>query len=388
MDTGGKFASIFGAEPQVRVRAPGRVNLLGEHTDYTGGRVLPLAIDRRLETLASRRRDGIIRVEAPQVRGSAEIDARSVPSVQKEQWLNYILGVAAELWPHGDLRDGFNLLVDGDLPSGAGLASSAALSVGTAYALSALFGLGTADLDLVLAAQRAEHKYAGVQCGVMDQAASALSREGHALLLDCRTLETRHVPFRGPGLIVAVCHTGVRHALAESEYNRRVSECAQALAAVRRKRPGLACLGEIVPADRQELGGLATGTAARRMDHVILENERARAGGAFLEAGDLESFGKLMFASHESLRDLYEVSCAELDAIVESARSQPEAVWGAKMTGAGFGGAVVCLVREGKAAAFEKKLEEDYLRATGRKCTVIFCRSAGGARENVTRKDL
>jgi galactokinase len=386
MDTADKFAEAFGAEPEVRVRAPGRVNLLGEHTDYSGGLVLPLAIDRHLDALASRRRDGLMRIEAPMVSGSAEVSARSIPQAQKEHWLNYILGVAAELWTHGDFRDGFNLMIDGNLPSGAGLASSAALAVGTAYALSSLFKLGTTDLDLILAAQRAEHKYAGVQCGIMDQAASALSRKGHALLIDCRTLEMRPVPFGEPGLLVAVCHTGVKHALAESEYNRRVAECAEALAAVRQKRRGVACLGELASADRLELRASVSGAPAKRLDHVILENERVRAGSAFLEVGDLASFGKLMFASHGSLRDLYEVSCPELDAIVESARAQKDAVMGAKMTGAGFGGAVVCLVREEKAAAFEKRLAEDYLKATGRKVAVALCRSADGARESLTLK--
>ncbi len=221
MDTADKFAGLFGREPEIRVRAPGRVNLLGEHTDYSGGLVLPLALDRSLEPLACRRRDGIMRIEAPMVGGSAEISARSIPQIQKENWLNYILGVVAELWTRGDLGDGFDLLVEGNLPSGAGLASSAALSVGAAYALSAIFDLRVSDLDLILAAQRAEHKYAGVQCGIMDQAASALSRRGHALLIDCRTLEMRPVPFGDSGILVAVCHTGVKHALAESEYNRR-----------------------------------------------------------------------------------------------------------------------------------------------------------------------
>jgi len=385
MDTADKFAELFGVPPEVRVRAPGRVNLLGEHTDYCGGLVLPLAIDRHLDTLASRRRDGLMRIEAPMVSGSAEISARSLPQARTEHWLNYILGVVAELWTAGDLRDGFNLLVEGTLPSGAGLASSAALCVGTAYALSGLFRLEVTDLDLILAAQRAEHKYAGVQCGIMDQAASALSRRGHALRIDCRTLEMRPVPFDAPGLLVAVCHTGVRHALAESEYNRRVAECAEALDAVRRRRPGIACLGELASADRLELHGCVSGAPARRLDHEILENERVRAGTAFLEVGDLASFGRLMFASHDSLRDLYEVSCPELDALVESARSQPEAVLGAKMTGAGFGGAVVALVREEKAAAFERKLAEDYRRACGRDVTVTFCRSADGARESLKR---
>jgi galactokinase len=383
MDTGARFREGFGVDPEVRVRAPGRVNLMGEHTDYTGGTVLPLAIDRFLEAAASRRRDGVIRIEAPLVGGSAELRADGIPQARKETWLNYVLGVVAELWALGDLRSGFNLLLAGNLPAGAGLASSAAVTVGTAYALSALFELGARDLDLILAAQRAEHRFVGVQCGIMDQAASAVSLKDHALLIDCRTLEMRPVPFADGELCVAVCHTGVKHRLAESGYNLRVAECREALELIRRERRGLACLGELGSVDLLDLHRILPERLARRLDHVVLENQRVRAATAFLEGGDLESFGRMMFTSHESLRDRYEVSCPELDALFEAARAQSDTVLGAKMTGAGFGGAIVCLVREAKFEDFERRLREAYEKATGRAPTVALCRSAEGARESL-----
>ncbi len=378
-----EFRETFGTEPDVRVRAPGRVNLLGEHTDYTGGLVLPLAIDRHLDAHASRRRDRRIRIEAPAVNGSAELPADRVPPKSSETWLNYILGVVAELWPRGDFPSGFNLLVDGDLPIGAGLASSAALSVATAYALAELFDLDVKDLDLILAAQHAEQRYVGVQCGIMDQAASAVSVKGHALFLDCRTLEMRPVPFAEKGIFVAVCNTGVKHSLAESGYNKRVAECREALELIRRERRDLSCLGDLTSADLLDVHRLLPATLSSRIDHVVLENERVRAASAFLEVGDLAAFGRMMFTSHDSLRDRYEVSCPELDALVASAKSQ--GVIGAKMTGAGFGGAVVCLVREAQVARFKTTLAKDYRAATGREVAISLCRSSEGARESLKK---
>jgi galactokinase len=195
----------------------------------------------------------------------------------------------------------------------------------------------------------------------------------------------RAVPFDDARLWVAVCHSGVKHHLADSGYNQRVAECAQALEAVRRERPALACLGELASADLLELHRVLPPVLARRVDHVVLENERVRAAAAFLEVGDLDAFGRMMFTSHESLRDRYEVSSPELDALFEAARAQSDAVIGAKMTGAGFGGAIVCLVRQERVAEFERRLREAYEGATGRVPAVQLCRSAPGARESLSR---
>jgi galactokinase len=372
------FTEFFRTKPEVSVRAPGRVNLLGEHTDYTGGLVLPMAIDRWTEALASRRNDGLFQILAPQAGGSATLRADGLPSPQKEAWLNYILGVVAELWPHANLRSGFNLMVSGNLPPGAGLASSAALTVSTIYALRTLFDIRLSDLDLVLAAQRAEHRYAGVQCGLMDPACSALAKKNSALLMNCRTMEFEPVPMVFEGIVAMVIHTGVKHALTTSHYNERVRECARTLEKVRAARSEVTCLGELSSGDLLELHAVARG----RLDHVVLENERVRSGVAFLKVGDVEAFGKLMYQSHDSLAKLFDVSCPELDLLVEAARSQPEAALGAKMTGAGFGGAVVCLVRESHLKSFEEKTRQIFRKALGRAPTFYACRSADGAREN------
>jgi galactokinase len=254
------------------------------------------------------------------------------------------------------------------------------LTISTIYALRRLFDIRMQDMDLILAAQRAEHRYAGVQCGLMDPAASALSRKNTALLLDCRTLETELVPLALPEVLVVVVHTGVKHALTSSHYNDRVQECARALEKVQGLRRHVSCLGELSSGDLLEAH---QAVANGRLDHVVLENDRVRAGVAFLKVGDLESFGKLMFQSHDSLSNLFDVSCRELDILVDAARSQPEAVLGAKRTGAGFGGAAVCLVRETFVKSFEEKTTRLYRHAVGRSPTFYACRTADGARENV-----
>lgn len=313
----------------VRAHAPGRVNLLGEHTDYTGGLVLPLAIDRVTQVEAERRDDGVIELVSDSEPAPVRVEARR-PEPGSVRWANYVLGVVAEFWDRADLRGGFRLRISGDVPVGAGLSSSASLTVACARALDDLYECRSEPLALAQSCQRAERRFAGVQCGLMDQAAASLSVPGCALYLDCRTLE--HRALRLPETAVVVLHSGVHHELAASEYNRRVAECAGALS----RLPGRGCLGECVPEDLAKLEGVER----RRAEHVVRENGRVREGVAALERGDLAAFGRLMVASHASLRDLFEVSCPELDALVEAVRPW---AWGAKMTGAGFGGAVVAL---------------------------------------------
>lgn len=331
-------------ERTVTVRAPGRVNLLGEHTDYTGGLVLPVAIDRFVEASLTPRHDRVLRVQAVSLGAEATFRLEDTPPPPvrhpEQRWANYILGVVAELWSLTDLRGGFDLTLTSDLPSGAGLASSAALAVSIAYAIRGAYGIEATDLQLAQAAQRAEHRYAGVQCGLMDQAVCALGRRNRALLLDCASLKTELVPFEFPDVVIAVVDSGVRHELAASEYNRRVEEC-------RRNDP-------------------------RRMQHVRTENERVRQGVERLKRGDLEGFGRLMYESHHSLSQVFEVSCPELDTIVQACEAA--GAIGAKMSGAGFGGAVVALVREADRPAFHADVQRAYPRAR-----FYYCLTADGA---------
>jgi len=319
----------------VEAWAPGRVNLLGEHTDYSGGLVLPLAIDQGTHVRADRRDDGLIQISSSVAEAPVRLSASSCPVAGAQRWANYVLGTIAELWQYADFSGGLELRIRGDLPLGAGLSSSASLGVACAKALDSLYDCGRSDLQLAQACQQAEHRFAGVECGIMDHAAAALAQPGQALLLDCQTLAHQIVLL--PEVVVVVIHSGISHALAVSGYNERVGECR----AVLQRMPGCAALGELTPADLPEVRRRVDGTLRRRAEHVILENARVRTALPLLEAQDLAGFGRLMFESHASLRDNYEVSCAELDAIVEAVRSE---VYGAKMTGAGFGGAVVALV--------------------------------------------
>jgi galactokinase len=311
------------------------VNLLGEHTDYTGGLVLPLAIDRTTRAVASRRFDGIFEIVSSQEREPFRTSAREAPAPSETRWANYVLGVIAELWDRADLRGGARIQIDGDIPFGAGLSSSASLMVACGKALDELFDGGLTDLELAKACRRAEHRFAGVRCGIMDHMAAAVSTPGHALLLDCESLQTRAVPF--PDVAVFVVHSGIRHALADTDYNRRVSECERVLM----EAASWSWRADISTAELDGLLRRLPEPLDRRARHVILENKRVEEGAELLERGDVEAFGRLMYASHASLRDLYEVSCPELDRIVEALRP---VAFGAKMTGAGFGGAVVALV--------------------------------------------
>jgi galactokinase len=314
--------------------APGRVNLLGEHTDYSGGMVLPMALDLAVTATASRREDGVIALTSDRFPGEVlRFSADSPPPPGGVRWARYALGVVAEIWPRADLRGGFDLRIESALPMGAGLGSSASLAVACAKALNNLFGCGLGSFQLALACQRAERCYAGVACGLMDQAAAALLSPGEALVLDCRTLDWTRLPL--PRLALAVVPSGVSHALAESGYNQRVAECSELETRLGRS------LGELSPARLPDLRRGLPAPLDRRLTHVLDENARVRAGVTFLASGDLPAFGRLMFDSHASLRDLHEVSCPELDALVERLRPF---VHGAKMTGAGFGGAVVALL--------------------------------------------
>ncbi len=324
---------------KVTAGAPGRVNLLGEHTDYSGGRVLPVAINRTTLVRARSRSDGRIRIFSESISESPsnplEHPADRKPAPVKAGWANYVLGVMAQLWDRADLAGGVELDISGDVPLGAGLSSSASLTVACARALNELYDCGLSPLEIAKACRAAEREFARVQCGIMDQAAAALSVPGHALFLDCATLEHRSVLL--PKVAILVAHSGIRHALAETAYNERVAECEEIL---RHAKPAKS-LADLKPADLETLGPALSETLGRRATHVVLENDRVRRGVRALESGEIAAFGNLMFESHESLRDLYEVSCPELDRIVEALRPVS---FGAKMTGAGFGGAVVALV--------------------------------------------
>ncbi len=371
------FQTVFGCAPEVMVRAPGRVNLIGEHTDYNDGFVLPAAIDRAIHMAGRRRADRTVRLHAVDYGESAEFNLDAIERDAQHRWSNFSRGVTKFLLAGGHSLPGADIAIHGDVPREAGLSSSAALEVATVAFWSKLAGLKLDALRAVKLARRAENEFVGMPCGIMDQFASALSRANQALFLDCRDLSYRHVPLRADVKIV-VCNSGVRRELTKSEYELRLRQCQQAVAQLGTTGLAVKSLREVDLADlesaREALGDLLY----RRAHHVVSENQRVLDAVKALEGGDLERFGELMHASHESLRDDYEVSCRELDALVESARRQP-GVLGARMTGGGFGGCTVNLVQAEAAESFAEAVRGDYKQAIGLDAEIYVCHASDGA---------
>jgi len=393
-DLSREFEARFARAPRL-YRAPGRVNLIGEHTDYNDGFVLPLALDRSTWVAAAPRDDGKLVVRSREYGETATIDlddGRADPCVHSD-WVRYVSGVAAVL--SGGARAsqasvrGADLLIASDVPIGAGLSSSAALEVACASALVDLAGMSM-DLDrLALACQRAEHEFAGTRCGIMDQMIACYGRAGHALMLDTRNLSRTYVPLPA-SVRVVVCNTMVAHALASAEYNARRADCEAGVAALRERChagatqvPGtchaaIRALRDATLDDLHAIRDTLSPQVFRRCRHVITENDRVVRAAAALAATDCTAVGALMAASHTSLRDDYEVSCAELDAMA-SIVSSLEGVFGARMTGGGFGGCVVALVDAGAATEqFQQTIQERYFAQTGQRPDVWVCTAGNG----------
>jgi galactokinase len=375
MDVG--FEKIFGASPEVVVRAPGRVNLIGEHTDYNDGLVLPAAIDRYIRLAGRRRSDRSVRLVSVNFNDSLDFSLDSNEQDARHAWSNYFRGVAQFLEADGYRLPGADVVIAGDVPREAGLSSSAAVEVVAVAFWNELMKLELDPVYVAKLARRAENKFVGVPCGIMDQFVSALGRRSHALFLDCRDLSYRHVPLRGEVKII-VCNSGVKRALAQSEYEVRLQQCRQAVAQLGAAGMAVKSLRDVDVEDLEAAGGALSEPSSRRARHVVTENQRVLEAARVLEEGDLERFGELMNASHESLRDDYEVSSKELDALVELARKQ-RGVLGARMTGAGFGGCTVNLVRTAAAESFAEAVREGYLKALGLEAEIYVCEASDGA---------
>lgn len=357
-----------------KIHAPGRVNLIGEHTDYNDGFVLPMAIERGVRIAVTRRTDGVTMFRSEREAGVVTFDLRAPLEPGRSDWARYPAGVLAGYQRLGWSIPGFDAVVSADLPAGGGLSSSAALEVATATAVEALCGQALDPLDKALLCQQAEHVFAGVPCGIMDQCAVAFGRAGHALLIDCRSREIRAVPFGTSDVALVVINSGVRHSLADGEYARRRAECEAAAA-------GLGCrsLRDVTPATWDANRGKLPDRQARRAAHVLAENDRTLAFVAALEARDWPAAGRLMHESHASLRDLYEVSCRELDVLCEIAAALP-GVFGCRMTGGGFGGCAIALVAADATDAVMAALGRGYRSATGIDAEMFATRAATGAR--------
>jgi galactokinase len=373
------FHQCFGdVRPRV-FRAPGRVNLIGEHTDYNDGFVLPMAIERAVWIAARPRPDRQVRLHALDFNQDDAFSLDSIERSEQASWSDNVRGVAWALEEAGYRLRGMDAVIAGDVPIGAGLSSSAALEVATAMALITLSEVEVDRARLALLCQRAENEFVGMRCGIMDQFVSALGRRSHALLIDCRSLKHRLVPIPA-GVEVVIADTGKRRGLVDSEYNLRRAQCEEGVRLLRQVLPDVRALRDVSPADLARFADRLPPDVRRRCQHVVDENARVLEAVAALGAEDVLAFGALMNASHESLRDLYQVSCDELDAMVEVARGLKDCL-GARMTGAGFGGCTVNLVRSKSVEEFCRRLAEGYQRWTGLEPAIYVSRPADGAGE-------
>jgi galactokinase len=339
-----QFTATFGDDNDLQVvMAPGRVNLIGEYTDFNEGFVFPMTVDRGVYVGIRARDDQRVRVKS--IRFGELIDYRLdyFEKPQPGHWSCYVLGVVEELRLLGLVPQGFDAVIDGNLNLGAGLSSSAALETAMVLALQSLFGFDMSRVDVATLCLRVEHRYANVMCGIMDQFASGLGRSNHALLLDCRTLSHVNIPTNLDEYRIVIISSEVKRELASSAYNERRAQCEEGVALFRQHDPTIASLRDVTPDLFDAYGDQLSDVGYRRCRHVITENARVLDASAALAAGDLTEFGRLMTASHNSLRDDFEVSCAELDCLVDIANGA-KGVLGSRMTGAGFGGCTVTLI--------------------------------------------
>jgi galactokinase len=383
MDIRKKFKAYFGYFPLKIARAPGRVNLLGEHVDYNEGIVLPVAIDRWVQFAATPTDDGTLHLVAAdlgkQIRFHLHESAHKIDTdgATLPGWALYPAGVVWSLQAAGFKLPGMQVVYNSNIPIGSGLSSSAAVEVGFAVLSQEFGGWKLPALELAQLCQRAENMYVGVSCGLMDQFASACGVEGHALYLDTRSLEWGTVPLPA-GTALVIADSGVRRSLASSAYNERRTACEQAVELLRAYLPGIKALRDVSTTEFAAFGYYLPGEIRKRAEHVVKEIARVESALSALQRNDRQAFGALMYAGHRSLRDLYEVSTPELDLLVDLARNLPGCI-GARLTGAGFGGCTINLVESKYAQEFIKGLKTGYARATNRNAQIYLCKAHQGA---------
>jgi galactokinase len=360
-------------------RAPGRVNLIGEHTDYNDGFVMPAAIDFSTFVTVSPRSDRTLVLFSENFSEEVEFDLDDPSLRATGHWSDYPKGVAVTLERAGYFLQGASLRIRSEVPIGSGLSSSAAIEVATCYALLNNAGLGMDPVEIAKLCQRAENEFVGMRCGIMDQFVSCCGQVGKALMLDCRSLDYELLPLPDETRLV-ICNTMVRHALAAGEYNNRRAECEAGVRHFAQSLPNVRALRDVSEADLKRYGNDLSELVYRRCRHVITENARVIAAAKVLEEGDLMAFGGLMNDSHRSLREDYEVSCKELDLMVELGR-KVEGVYGARMTGGGFGGCTVNLVNSQNVDEFKQTVAQGYTEGTGLVPEIYVCSAAEGAGE-------
>lgn len=370
-----KFRAHFGTEAVV-YRAPGRVNLIGEHTDYNEGYVLPAAIDFYCWVAVGARSDGKLVVYSENFQEAAEAELVNLWTRRKGTWADYPFGVAWALKEAGHKLGGANIYITGELPLGSGLSSSAAIEVAVGYALLDALGQVIDRKALALNCQRAENEFVGARCGIMDQFVSCNGRAGYALMIDCRSLEYRALRLP-PEIRLVVCNTMVKHEHSAGEYNARRLECEEGVRRLAAVLPGIRALRDVTAEQLEGNRSLLTDVVYRRCRHVISENDRVLRTVEALKRGDVRGISQLLRKSHESLRDDFEVSCRELNLMVEIA-SAKTGVLGSRMTGGGFGGCTVNLVEASEAKEFQERVAEEYEAKTGLRPEILVCRASEG----------
>lgn len=382
MDVQFQYRQIFNSEPRWLVRGPGRVNLLGEHVDYNGGPVLPVAIDQAVWIAAGVSSSELITLHAldlqervsfrvKNLEEKKDIDGKPLPA-----WAYYPAGVAWILDQNGFKIEGINAAYSSNIPMGSGLSSSAAIEVAFAVLWQTISGWQSDRLNLALLCQKAENEYVGVACGIMDQFATACGVKDHALYFDTRSLEWYPLPLPKDTVII-IADSGIRRSLTTSAYNERRAACEEAVAMLRRYKPDMTCLRDILPTEFAAYGEFLPALIKKRAEHVVKEIARVESAVNALRREDTRAFGALMFAGHESLRDYYEVSIPEIDILVSLARKLPGCI-GARMTGGGFGGCTVNLIWAAQMNEFIKGLETGYREKTGKQAKVYVCRASEG----------
>ena len=360
--------------------APGRVNLIGEHTDYNEGFVLPIAIGKKIIMLGQLRNDRLIQVFDLGYKTKIKFSLDSLTPLKKDTWANYLMGVMDEIQKAGYPLQGVNLVFTSNIPQRAGLSSSAALEVVTALTMARLNSLEIKPLEMAHLCRRAENNFVGVACGIMDQYVSCLGQKNYALFIDCRSNDYELIPLKDPNYQIIICNSKVQRGLVDSEYNKRKEECKIATEFFKHKlNREIRALRDIAIDEYEKYQAQLPEIIARRARHVISENYRVQVGVQALREGNFSAFGQLMIESHRSLKNDYEVSCAELDLLVDLALKQ-EGVLGARMTGAGFGGCTVNLLKRDYVDVFMEKIKKEYKKITGINPDVYLTAPSGGAK--------
>jgi galactokinase len=373
-----EFHKRFGGECNI-FRAPGRVNLIGEHTDYNDGYVMPAAIGFDTFVACAETDSGKLVVHSLQHPESASFAVREAEPHPFHNWTDYVRGVLIQLEHEGCVLRGANLLIDGHVPIGSGLSSSAALEVATALALLNASNHRMDNTQIAKLCQRAENEFVGSRCGIMDQFASLNGRTGQAMQLDCRSLDVRFIQLP-ENVSLVICNTMVKHSIAAGEYNARRAQCEAGVRYFAQFREGIGALRDVTEADLQRHGGGLSDVLLRRCKHIVTEDARVLQAAEALESGDLEGVGQLMYASHRSLKSDFEVSCPELNILVELA-SKISGTYGARMTGGGFGGCTINLVERSEACGFSERMAKDYQDATQIRPEIYVTGAANGAGE-------